>query len=62
MSQYPAFRVLAVGDGFLYRLPIRHAAGQIGKLDQPAAAFILGQRPHRKAILGVTHWSLAPPR
>jgi hypothetical protein len=35
----------AIGDRFLDHRPVRHAAREIGKLDQEAAALVLGERP-----------------
>lgn len=49
--------VLAVLDRLLRRLPIRHAAGQVGKGDQPAAA-LFGKRAHLKGVFeGLVHAS-----
>jgi hypothetical protein len=45
-----AHGVDAVGDRFLDRLPVRHAAREIGKLDQVAADLLLGQRPDAEAV------------
>jgi hypothetical protein len=59
-----AFRVLAVGDRFLDRLAVRYAAGQIGKLDQLAAALVPGQGPDREAIIRfitITHQGARRP-
>jgi hypothetical protein len=35
----------AVGDRVLDRRPVRHAAREVGKFDQVAAALVLEQRP-----------------
>jgi hypothetical protein len=49
--------VLTVGDGFLDRLPIGHAAGQIREFNEIPAAFVIAQGAHSESI--VAHSSLA---
>jgi hypothetical protein len=44
----PCMASTPLGDRFLDRLPVRHAAREIGKIDQVAAALVLGQRPDVK--------------